>query len=83
MPTVPTSPIYLDESQAFILVKCHDHDWYNACRFIRDEAFAAACAHEAAEHPYDRRQRQAQRKRHDRRVASREPSVMSRHRGSV
>lgn len=70
-----TSPIYLDESRALIVIKCRDHDWYAACRFHRDEAYDAACAHEAAEHVGDVRQRDARDKR--RRVASAHPRLSS------
>lgn len=83
MPTVSTSPIYLDESPSFILVKCTEHEWYNACRFYRDEAYDAACAHEAAQHPYDHRQRAAQHKRRIRRVGSADAPVMSEQRERV
>lgn len=54
-----TSPIRLDESRALIVVHCEEHPWYWSCRFHRDEAFDAACAHEAAEHAGDQRQREA------------------------
>lgn len=63
-----TSPIRLDESRALIVIVCDEHDWYHSCRFHRDEAYDAACAHEEAEHPMDNRQREARRQR--RRVAA-------------
>lgn len=70
MTNISTSPIHLDESQAVIVVHCTEHPWWTACRFYRDEAQDAACAHESREHPGDNRHREARRLRRLRRVAS-------------
>jgi hypothetical protein len=84
-----TSPIYLDESPALIVIKCTEHDWYNSCRFHRDEAYDAACAHEAAEHAGDVRHRDARAKRKrealakSRRVAAANQALSSVAGGSV
>lgn len=58
-----TSPIALDESASVIVVYCSEHPWWRACRFFRDEAQDAACAHEEREHPGDNHHREARRQR--------------------
>lgn len=72
-----TSPIHVDESNVLIVIHCDEHDWYRSCRFHRDEAHDAACAHEEREHPNDYRQRDARAKRVARRVARAERAETS------
>lgn len=59
MTTSTLSPIGLDCSASLIVVYCSEHPWWRACRFHKDEAWDAACAHEEREHEGDYRQRNA------------------------
>lgn len=52
-----TSPIRFDETPFGIVVYCTDHEWWRAFRFHHDDAYTAACRHEADEHAGDYRRR--------------------------
>ncbi|QDZ14768.1 hypothetical protein [Humibacter ginsenosidimutans] len=60
------SPIKLDCSAALIVIYCTEHPWWRASRFVKDDAWDAACAHEEREHTGDDRQRHARTVRQER-----------------
>lgn len=57
------SPIHLDTSSTGIVVYCTECPYWRAFRFHKDEAWAAAVAHEERTHPERTEQRNAAVKR--------------------
>lgn len=66
MTTTNPGPIRLDCSSTGIVVWCAEHPYWRAFRFLKADAWDAACGHEELCHDADYHQRNARSKRAER-----------------